>query len=291
MISNTKYALRAFKQDFPTDSACLDFIFDNLHSRNCSCGGHYSQLKGRRQYQCSKCRFQIAPTAGTIFHKSDTPLTLWFHALWVFSTGKSGTSAKQMERQLGVTYKTAWRMLKLIRESLGKDGGSKLRGTVEMDSAYFGGKSDGGAYNKHQKENLKAKAVVMGAVERGGSVKTKVVQDNSAKTHGEFLAAAIEPEGTRLMTDRTRVLDNVALGYERYMVDHSRKEYVRGDAYINTMESFWGHVKRSIRGTHKVVSKKYLQGYLDAFAFHYNNSRNDKARFSALLGNVLLASK
>lgn len=290
MAKDEKYGLSHLKRDFPTDDVCLDFVFDSLHSRDCSCGGTYSKIKGRKQYQCSKCRFQIAPTAGTIFHKSDTPLTLWFHALWVFSNAKSGISAKELERQLATTYKTAWRILKLIREALGRDT-HKLRGIVEMDAAYVGGKGDGGKDNKHQSRNIRAKSPVLGAVERGGEVRTKVVEDIGAAEHGKFLRENVETEGTALMTDSTKVLDNVAVGYERHTVNHSRKEWVRGGIYINTMEAYWAHVKRSIRGTHKVVSKKHLQSYLDAFSFHWNNRHSDTARFSALLGTVLLASK
>ncbi len=291
MAKETKYGLTSLKKDFPTDESCLEFVFDNLHSRECSCGGTYSLLKGRKKFQCSKCRFQIAPAAGTIFHKSDTPLTLWFHALWVFSNAKSGISAKEMERQLEVTYKTAWRMLKLIREALGKDF-TRLGGDVETDSAYFGGKGDGGEYNVRQSTVMRSKALVIGAVERGGRVRTKVVERNSAVEHGKFLEENVDPLfGTRLMTDSTSVLDNAARGYERFMVNHSRKEWVRGDVHINTMESFWSHVKRSIKGTHKAVSKQHLQGYLDAFAFQWSNSRNDRRRFAVLLGTVLLASR
>src|SRR3990167_4649744 len=109
-----KYGLKQFRKDFPTERACLDFIFETLHTPECACGGSYALREGRRQYQCSKCRFHIAPTANTIFYKSDTPLTLWFHALWVFSNAKSGVSAKEMERQLAVTYKCAYRMKRLI---------------------------------------------------------------------------------------------------------------------------------------------------------------------------------
>lgn len=132
MARKDKYSITDLKRDFPTDDACLIFLFDTLHTRKCSCGGTYSRLKGRKQFQCSKCRYQIAPTKETIFEKSTTPLTLWFHALFVFSNAKSGISAKELERQLGVTYKTAWRMLKLIREQL-TQGKSKLSGDVEMD--------------------------------------------------------------------------------------------------------------------------------------------------------------
>lgn len=121
MSKADKYSIQDLQRDFPTDDVALDFIFSTLHSYDCSCGGTYSRVKARKQYQCSKCRFQIAPTAGTIFHKSATPLSIWFYALFVFSNAKSGISAKELERQIGVTYKCAYRMLKQIREALGQD--------------------------------------------------------------------------------------------------------------------------------------------------------------------------
>jgi transposase len=88
MAKADKYTIKNLQQQFPNDDVCLDFLFDALHSRKCSCGGSYSRVKGRKQYQCSKCRFQIAPTAGTIFHKSATPLTTWFYALFIFSNAR-----------------------------------------------------------------------------------------------------------------------------------------------------------------------------------------------------------
>jgi len=94
-------------------------------------------------------------------------------------------------------------------------------------------------------------------------------------------------DGTRLITDKTNKLDRVAVGYDRHSVDHHRGEYVRGDIYVNNVDAFWSHIKRSIKGTHKVISKKYLSSYLDGFVFHYNNRHNDKERFVALLGTLL----
>jgi len=115
MAKETKYSIRNLKADFPNEEAYLALIFDTLHTKECTCGGTYKQIKRRKQYQCGKCRFQIAPASTTIFHKSDTPLSLWFHAIFIFSNAKSGISAKELERQLGVTYKCAWRILSLIR--------------------------------------------------------------------------------------------------------------------------------------------------------------------------------
>ncbi len=289
MSKETKYGIKNLQSDFPDDAACLEFIFEALHSKECSCGGTYAPLVGRKQYQCSKCRFQIAPCAGTIFHKSDTPLTLWFHAIWIFSNAKSGISSREMERQLNVTYKTAWRILHLIRKALPQSN-DKLSGNVEMDSAYFGGRKKGGKYNRDQKQALAAKAVVMGAVERNGRVRALVVPDNTALTHKAFMDAHIAKDPTRLMTDQSNRYNNIA-GYFRQAVNHAQKEYARGDVYIATIETFWSHVKTSIRGTHKAISKEHLQSYLDGFVFHYNNRHNDKERFSVLLGTLLLASR
>lgn len=280
-----KYGLKQLRKDFPTDKACLDFAFDTLHSKECSCGGEYRRVEGRKQFYCTKCRFQIAPLSGTIMHKSDTPLTLWWHALWVFSNAKSGLSAKDLERQLAVTYKCAWRILHQIRKALKQDG--KLSGDVEMDTAYFGGRYKSGRYNEKQKEAIAAKTVVMGAIERGGRARLIIVPDSKAQTHRDFLAEVIEPKDTRLMTDNTNRIGRTALGFTRLTVDHHRGEYVRGEVHANTIDAFWSHIKRSINGTHKVVSRKHLQEYLDAFVFHRNNGHSDKQRFFSLLESVL----
>ncbi len=288
MQRKDKYGLPDLRKEFATEEACLEHIFTTLHTKECSCGGLYKRIAGRKQYQCGKCRAQIAPTAGTIFHKSDTPLSLWFHAIFVFSNAKSGVSAKELERQLGVTYKTAWRMLKLIREALGQ-GNDKLDGDVEMDSAYFGGRGRSGRNNENHSVVMSEKSVVIGAIKRGGNAKVMVTPDMGAEAHGAFLEMNVS-KSARLMTDSTQVIKKVAVGYDRYMVNHSKQEYVRGNVHVNYIESFWAHTKRSIRGTHKVISKKYLQSYLDGFVFHYNNRHSDRERFSALFGAVLHGS-
>lgn len=288
MARINKYTIKDLRKQFSTDDVCLDFIYDALHSRECSCGGTYKRIKNRKQYQCSKCRFQIAPTAGTIFHKSDTPLTDWFYALFIFSNAKSGISAKELERQLGVTYKCAWRMLKKIREALSQDS-DKLDGTVEMDVAYFGGKGDAGKNNENLSKVMKMKAAVMGAVSRGGKVRLKVVPDASAMTIQAFLARNVASTA-RLITDDAFTYVRSASNYAREIVRH-KEEYVRGDVHINGIETLWGHIKRSIKGTYKSISKQELQAYLDAFAFHYNNRHSDTDRFGVLLGSVLRASR
>ncbi|NCO05367.1 MAG: IS1595 family transposase [Candidatus Magasanikbacteria bacterium] len=283
MAKETKYGIIDFQKDFPNEDACLDYLFSVLHTKECSCGGTYNRIKERKQYQCSKCRFQIAPMAGTIFEKSTTHLLKWFHAIFIFSNAKSGISAKEMERQLNVTYKTAWRILKLIRECLGQ-GNFRLRGDVEMDEAYFGGRGYGGEDNKNASSVMANKSKVIGAVERNGVMRAKKVPNVRAITIEEFIDENIDLENTRLLTDSS---NRYGSGYHRQTVNHSKKQYVSGDVYVNNIESFWSHVKRSVKGTHKVISKKYLQSYLDAFVWHYNNRYNDRVRFDVLLSAIL----
>lgn len=277
-----KYGVNSLRKQFPNDDAILDFIFKALHTEACSCGGTYSRIPSRKQYQCSKCRFQIAPTAGTIFHKSDTPLTLWFEAILRFSNAKSGYSAKQLQRDLEVTYKTAWRMLKLIREALGQSD-DKLSGEVEVDTGYIGGRAK-------VDRRMRNKATVMAAIARNGETRAVVVPNAGAEAHRAFLELNVEPKGTLLYTDEALSFKNSAKPYARETVNHNR-EYVRGTVHINHVENFWSHVKRSIKGTHKVVSPKYLQTYLDGFVWHANNRDSDSLRFASLLGAVLRGAK
>lgn len=281
MAKADKYTISDLQRDFPTDDVALEFIFNTLHSKECSCGGTYKKISKRKQYQCSKCRFQIAPTAGTIFHKSDTPLTVWFYALFVFSNAKSGISAKELERQIGVTYKCAYRMLKQIREALSQDS-DKLDGDVEMDTGFIGGKSatkGKGSAKAHAHKNS-----VMTAIERGGRMKAMVMPSIGKEAHVAFLNQNVA-KTARLLTDGAPVYKNA--GYQNEQVIHSKKEYARGDVHINTVESFFGHVKRSINGTFKTVSGEQLQAYLDSFVFHYNNRHSDTDRFVVLIGAVL----
>ena len=289
-----RYGIPSLKRDFPTNEACLEYLFDMHHQRKCSCGGTYSLMKDanrlRRCFQCSKCRFKVSPTAGTVFHKSSTPLTLWFHAILVFSNAKSGMSAQQMQRNLEVTYKCAYRILFRIRKAL-KQSDTKLRGDVEIDTGYFGGKGDAGANNERLSRVMARKAVVIVAVERGGRVRAEVTANNTSETMTSFIKRNIETKLTSTLTDSSKVYIKSEKTHDRYAVDHHKGEYVRGDIHINTVETFFAHLKRSIKGTFKSLSKRHLQSYLDGFVFHYNNRHNDKERFEVLLGMLLQPSK
>jgi transposase len=281
-----RFGVRSLRKRFPTDDACLEYLFKKRHGSRRSCGGTCSRIKRRKQYHCSRCSFQIAPLAGTIFEKSKVPLTMWFHALMMFSNAKSGLSAKTIQRDLEVTYKCAWRMARLIRGAL-RQSEEPLAGDVELDLAYFGGKGDAGKNSERLKEVFKAKTRVLAAIERTGQARARVVANGSAKNHKNFLWQNVSTKDTRLMTDKALQLDNVARPYDRHSVHHKKKEFVRGSVHTNTVDWFWSHVKGSLRGTHKTVSPKYLQSYLDGFVFHRNNAGTDRERFFALLDTVL----
>ena len=136
---------------------------------------------------------------------------------------------------------------------------------------------------------MKAKSVIMGAVSRGGEVRLRVVPDGSAMTVNAFLERNVA-KTARLITDNAATYLNAASAFQREAIEH-KTGYVRGDVHINGIETLWGHIKRSLAGTQKTVSKKELQAYLDVFAFHYNNRHNDNHRFGVLLGTVLRAVK
>lgn len=139
-----KYSIKNFRQDFPDDKTCLAFVFKNRYPRGLACPkcerNTFVPVEGRRSYACA-CGYQVYPTEGTIFHKSPTPLTLWFHAIFLMSQSKNGVAAKELERQLGVTYKCAWRMAKQIRLLMGQGPGPL--GGLEIIEAVRGNQPTG----------------------------------------------------------------------------------------------------------------------------------------------------
>lgn len=274
-----RFGIRSLHKRFPSEDACLAYVFRKRYSRRCACGGSFKRMKGRKKYRCSRCSRQIAPTAGTIFAKSKVPLTVWFHAMLVFSNAKCGISARVVERDLEVTYKCAWRMLTKIRSAL-KQSEEVLRGAVEIDTGYIGGKG-------RQSDWKRNKSTVFAAKQRGGLLRAEVNADGSAKAHKHFIWKNVSTGNTRLLTDGAKHFEKGSMPYQREAVNHSKREYARGDVHVNGVENFWSHVKASIRGTHKNVSPKYLQSYLNGFVFHYNNVRGDRQRFFALLDTVL----
>src|SRR3990167_11191455 len=262
-----RYTYKEFKAEYADDDACLEAVFQNRFGDLKFCpkcavvGTKFYRVKKRQCYACMHCGYQLHPLAGTIFRKSSTPLTNWFHAIYLFSVAKNGVSAKELERHLGVTYKTAWRMAKQIRLLMAQDA-EKLTGVVEADETYVGGYKRGG-------KGFREKTPVLGAVEKNGQAKAEVTDWASATTARSFLQANIEPD-THLHTDDNRIYWWAKKQFKHGIVNHSEGYYVQEGVSTNTIEGLWSQMKRSIDGTYHVVSPKYLQHYVDEFVFRYN---------------------
>jgi len=263
-----KYTIKHLRAEFGTDSKCLQFVFDNRYGKKFKCPqckqkGKFYLIEGRKRFDCV-CGYTVSPLADTIFHKSSTPLTLWFHAIFLFASSRNGVAAKELERQLGVTYKCAWRLAKQIR-TLFVSAKNPLSGTIETDETYIGGKHKG-------KRGLGAegKTPVFGMIERQGKAIGQVIPDTKLKTLQPIINSSIAKDST-IMTDELRSYSRIAVnGYKHETVKHGTGEYVRGQIHTNSIEGFWSQMKRSISGTHHLVSPKYLQLYVNEFIWRYN---------------------
>lgn len=248
----------------------------------CECGKKdcFYPIKGRRSYNCSWCGHQVYPTAGTIFHKSSTSLVSWFFAIFLMSTSRNGVAAKELQRQLGVTYKTAWRMAHEIRKLMG-DKPTKFFGECEADETYIGGKRAG-----KRGRGAAGKTAVVGVANRRGGVQAKVISAVNAANVIAHIRNTVS-EGETIHTDEAHHYNYVApLGYSHEAVNHARKEYVRARCHTNTIEGFWSQLKRSIDGTHHHVSPKYLQNYVNEFAFRYSNRYAASSMFELMAGRT-----
>jgi transposase len=255
-----KYMIHHFNADFPDDNACLDVIRDMIYPdgivcRTCERVTKHHRLNGRKAYSCDRCGTHVYPLAGTIFEKSRTPLKSWFYAMFLMSVTRCGISAKQLERELGVTYKTAWRMFKQIRSLLGEDVGP-LFGVVEMDETYYGGRRRGDKRGRPGKESHKVP--VAGVVQRGGKVAALVTKDAKKKTLIPIVEKKVLPE-TMVYTDEYKPYDSLdGKGYKHERVAHAEQVYVMGNVHTNTIEGFWSLLKRGISGVYHSVSAKHL---------------------------------
>ena len=271
--------LRQFQDRFPTEEACLDHLFQVRYGTDFDCPkcgrpAKYSRVTKRRSYQCNWCAHQLYPTAGTPFDRTRTSLRDWFYVMFLFTTSRHGVAAKEVQRQIGVTYKTAWRMCHEIRKYMGQiDGNEPVGGegvTVEVDETYVGGKAKR-EFGKGSRSQYRNKTVVMGFAARDGDVITKIVPNVRKETLLPEVKANVA-EGSIVHTDELLSYKGIpALGFEHETVNHARGCYVsRKGAHVQTIEGFWSQLKRGINGTHIHVSGKHLSKYLGEFEFRWN---------------------
>lgn len=291
----SKFTFKQFQALYPDDDACLQAVFDRKHAADDPCpncgvvGAKFHKITGRRGYACQDCGHHYYPCVGTPFEHSSTPLTLWFHAMYLMTATRNGVSAKELQRQLGVTYKCAWRIghqlrdLMSARDAAGNTG--FLTGHVEIDETYVGGKLR--KFEGHGKgEYLKNKSTVMGLVERGGNIRTTIIPNEQKVTMLPIVQANVA-KGATVSTDTHRTYGSLnKLGYKHGKVNHNVDEWKNGIFCTNTIEGFWSHLKRGIKSTHASVSKQHLQRYVDEFSFRFNNRDEPAAMFSRLLKQI-----
>ena len=274
-----------FYKRFPDDDTCLDHLMKLRHGNPSDCpkcgrNAKFYKLAKEPAYSCEWCGHHIHPMVGTPFERSSTPLQKWFYAMYLFTTTRHGVPAKELQRQLSVTYKTAWRMGHKIRKYMAQvDGDPPLDGHVEADETYIGGRRSGGKRGR----GAPGKTVVFGMVERGGDMMTRVVPNVRNATLEWHILENIK-DGATISTDELSSYAKIArFGYEHGTVNHSADQWVDGTHHVNTAEGFWSRLKNSIKGTHVHVSAKHLPKYLGEFEYRFNMRHRPEAMFARLL--------
>jgi transposase len=296
-----RYTVRDFNKEFPNDTACLEYVKEQRYPggvtecAKCRQERKHYRVTGRTAYACDHCGNHIYPLAGSIFEKSTTSLRLWFYAAYLMGSTRCGISAKQIQRETGVTYKTAWRMFKQIR-TLMSDGDLQLEGpTVEIDETYYGGVRKYGVGRPMRGD--RKKTPVVGIVQRGGKVVARVIPNVSGNTLLKKVRKHVVP-GSVIYTDEFpsyRGIPKMKIrggtggtlaNFKHRTIRHKDGIYVRGDIHTNTVEGFWSLVKRGIGGVYHSVSPEYLQTYLDEYSFRYNRRHEGNQQFRAILSRV-----
>jgi len=297
--SDSDLSVVEFWREFPDDAACLDRLWreryapDGYHAHcpKCERERKFHRTKTRASYTCDSCGHHLHPMKGTIFEKSTTSLQLWFYAMFLMASTRCGISAKQLERELGVTYKTAWRMFNKIRNELMADeDDGPLSGDVEVDETSWSGKPRKKLRGYSEVAKFReAKPTVLGMVERGGKVRLRVIPSRRGPALSREVRAHVNPASI-IFTDDWQAYKPLRGEFlDHKVINHSAGSYVEGEIYTNTIEGFFGNLKTGMRGAYKKVSAKWLQSYLDEYAWRYNARREPLGMFEQLLRRAVAA--
>jgi transposase-like protein len=292
--SDSDLSVVEFWREFPDDAACLDRLWreryapdgHHAHCPVCEKQRKFHRTKTRASYTCDTCGKHLHPMKGTIFEKSTTSLQLWFYAMFLMASTRCGISAKQLERELGVTYKTAWRMFNKIRNELMSDDGEddQLGGDVEIDETSWGGKPRGPKMKpKEAAAWRQQRTTVLGMVEREGRVRLRVIPSRRGPGLSRAVRSHVNPSAF-IITDDWPAYKPLRREYLSHaIINHSAGSYVDGDIHTNTIEGFFGNLKTGMRGAYKHISDRWLQSYLDEYAWRYNARREPLGMFEQLL--------
>jgi transposase-like protein len=257
------------------------------------CGNAALLTRPNGFFRCNPCgKYTFSVREGTIFGRSKIPLHKWIYAMYLLVTARKGISSLQLAKEIGVTQKSAWFMLQRLREACGdSDDIDKLRGDIEIDECFVGGKEA----NKHERKKLHAgrgavgKVAVLGMRERGGRTRAQVIDQRTIETIQGAIHAGVEV-GSQLYTDEhVAYTDLDGLFFRHETVNHGAGEYARGEAHTNSIESVWAVLKRGLHGVYHHASPKHLSRYVDEFTFRLNEgkvSRHSLERLASFVDRV-----
>jgi transposase len=287
-----KCTFKQFQEMYPSDAACLAKLMEvNYGGTEIMCPGCgvetiFHPLQKRRAFVCQDCGHHIYPAAGTIFHKSPTNLTKWFFVMYLMTSTRHGVAAKEVERQLGVTYKCAWRMCHEIRKLMvSADYGGPLKGHVEIDETWVGGVRRKGG--KGQGKRRSKKTIIMGMVERDGILRAGPVPDDDKFTMKPIILENVKP-GSVITTDGHLAYVDLGQTFKHTAINHAAGEYARGIHHTNTIEGHWSQLKRSIKGTHVHISAKHAWKYVGEFNYRRNYRASHEGMFNRLVAAFAL---
>jgi transposase len=297
--SDATFSYAEFLERFPSNDACLDHLRDKFFPEGTPCPkcgkpSKFHRISGRSAYSCQHCGHHVYPTAGTIFHKTTVNLQLWYYAIFLMASTRCGISAKQLEREIGVSNKTALRMFRQIRTLLADNSDDQLGGegiTVEADETFVGGKLRESERRKLRAQGItnlgpasKKRTIVMGMVERGGKIRAEVIPSRGAAAG--MIKQYVLP-ASMIYTDDWTGYNPIHKTHDKHRrINHSQRIYVMGDLHTNSIEGFFGLMKNGIRGVYHSVSAKHLQSYVDEYAFRYNRRDEPTPMFWAILDRV-----
>jgi transposase-like protein len=278
-----------FQNHFPDEATCIKELAkarwgDTVTCLHCGSSRKIYTIKQGKMFKCADCRKPFSVRVGTIFEDSALPLQKWFMALWLISSHKKGISSIQLGKDIGVTQKTAWFMLHRIRYAMRTpEFKAPLKGTVEVDETYVGGKTHGQGRGYMQPN----KQAVFGMVQRNGDVRAESIPHADGKTLKPIIEENVDKSST-IMSDEFGGYKDLADKFEaHYIVIHSKKQYVDGASHTNNIECFWSMLKRGIYGIYHHVSKKHIDKYIDEFEYRYNTRRSKEVpRFNKVLTHL-----